>query len=257
MKQKLPMLKLMSLVVAICCVSYTANAQEINPDEHLRVEITQPFIELHSGPANGYPVFHVMERGQSVYVLVQRTNWYKVLTDKGISGWVSAQSLGTTKVSNDNTFADEINSVTPFHQRDFEFGVSAGMLEGSSALGANVSWQFTETLSASINYDQALGDVSENRIATINISHQPFKQWSYSPYFSLGAGIIDTKPRTPLIGTGDENRRSDALTFSVGIKKHLMRNFIISIEYKNISALTNRDETEELEQWTTGFSVYF
>jgi len=250
----------MSVIVAMYCVSCNIGAEEVTADsdtEQLRVTVTQPFIELHSGPANGYPVFHVVEHGQMVAVLIRRTSWYKVLTDTGIAGWVAAHSLADTNVSNGKSFGEEVVTLTPFNERDFEVGVSAGFLEGSSALGAHISWQFTETLSASIHYDQALGDVSENRVASIAISHQPFTQWSYSPYFALGAGIIDTKPRTPLIGSGDENRRSDALMFSVGIKKHLTRNFILAIEYKNISALTNRDETEELEQWTLGFSVYF
>jgi len=225
--------------------------------DFVRVKVNAPFIELHSGPANGYPVFHVVKRGQQVSVMIKRTNWYKVMTDNGVTGWVTSTSLADTKGASNESFSSEVMSPTPYLERDFEFGVTAGTLGDRSSLGAKVSWQFTPTLSASINFDQALGDVSENRIASLAIAHQPFIEWSYSPYFALGVGLIDTKPRTPLIGSGDETRRSDALTFSVGIKKHLTRNFVFSLEYKNISALTNRDETEELDQWTTGFSVYF
>jgi len=228
-----------------------------NDQGHVMVKIAVPFIELHSGPANGYPIFYVVKRGQEVSVMLQRTSWYKVMTSDGVTGWVTAAALGKTEVASNNLFSNELRAQTPYLQRDFEFGVTAGTLGDSSALGAKVSWQFTQTLSASLNVDQALGDVSENRIASISIAHQPFTKWSYSPYFAIGVGIIDTKPRTPLIGSGDEKRRSDALTFSVGVKKLLTRNFVLSLEYKNISALTNRDETEELDQWTTGFSVYF
>ncbi|WP_370694295.1 SH3 domain-containing protein [Psychrobium sp. 1_MG-2023] len=232
---------------------------ELQHEPYYQVEVIAPFIELRSGPASGYPIFHVAEQGEKLSVVTQRTSWYKVITIEGVSGWVSVLALQQAQEGNTKELVSEygLAASTPFEQRTMEFGIHGGVLEGVSALGAQVSWQFTPTLAASLHYDQALGDVSENRIASVSLSHQPFKEWAYSPYFAIGAGVIDTKPRSPLIGSGDESRRSDAFTFSVGVKKHVMRNFIISIEYKNISALTKRDETEELEQWTTGFSVYF
>ena len=40
-----------------------ANAAE---DKPLVVELVDPYIEMHSGPGRGYPIFHVVDRGESV-----------------------------------------------------------------------------------------------------------------------------------------------------------------------------------------------
>ena len=35
-------------------------------DDVHKILIADPFIELHTGPGRGYPVFHVIERGREV-----------------------------------------------------------------------------------------------------------------------------------------------------------------------------------------------
>ena len=37
-------------------------------DEYVQVIIDDPFIELHSGPGRGYPVFYIAERGEQIVV---------------------------------------------------------------------------------------------------------------------------------------------------------------------------------------------
>ena len=51
-------------------------------DEKLRsVAVADPFLEMHTGPGRGYPIFHVVDRGESVDIVMQRTDWYQVRTD--------------------------------------------------------------------------------------------------------------------------------------------------------------------------------
>ncbi len=33
-------------------------------DRYRKAQITEPYIELHTGPGRGYPVFHVIDRGE-------------------------------------------------------------------------------------------------------------------------------------------------------------------------------------------------
>ena len=44
----------------------------------LQVFVSEPYLELSTGPGRGYPVFHVVEREASVDVLFRRTDWFKV-----------------------------------------------------------------------------------------------------------------------------------------------------------------------------------
>ena len=51
---------------------FTASAQA--DDEGRKILIADPFIELHSGPGRGYPIFHVVERGREVFIVKRRTD---------------------------------------------------------------------------------------------------------------------------------------------------------------------------------------
>jgi uncharacterized protein YgiM (DUF1202 family) len=39
--------------------------------ELLQLFVTEPYLELHTGPGRGYPVQQVVERGESVRVLMR------------------------------------------------------------------------------------------------------------------------------------------------------------------------------------------
>ncbi len=54
-------------------------------DESLRtVAVADPYLELHTGPGRGYPIFHVIDRGESVEITMQRTDWYQVRAENGV-----------------------------------------------------------------------------------------------------------------------------------------------------------------------------
>ena len=65
-------------------------------DESRTVTVADPFLEMHTGPGGGYPIFHVVDRGDNVDVLKQRTEWYLVRTDKGKEGWVERAQMELT-----------------------------------------------------------------------------------------------------------------------------------------------------------------
>ena len=38
-------------------------------ENYLELVVTRPYLEMHTGPGRGYPVFYVIGRGESVKVL--------------------------------------------------------------------------------------------------------------------------------------------------------------------------------------------
>ena len=60
------------------------------------VTIADPYIELHTGPGGGYPIFFVAERGEQIALLMRRTEWFKVRVARGQEGWVHFEQLTTT-----------------------------------------------------------------------------------------------------------------------------------------------------------------
>ena len=56
-----------------------------DPAKSERLTVADPFIEIHTGPGRGYPVFFVVPRGEAIVVTMRRTDWYRVRTPEGLS----------------------------------------------------------------------------------------------------------------------------------------------------------------------------
>lgn len=245
--------------------------------ENVQVQVKQAYIELHSGPAGGFPVIHVVEKNQWITVLKRRTNWFKVETIKGVrgsekarvegssegsgkgnvQGWVKQDALHLTQSSSGQPVKLSDGSFESFAQRNVEFGALGGSFEGVPSMTVFADWVATENLAAGISVTQALGDLSENQFFLIRVQHTTFPEWRVSPYITLGAGKIRTKPRANLVQSGDEARTSDLLAAGIGLRYYMAQNFMLKLEYQHLQALTDRDINEDLEQWKLGFAVFF
>jgi len=226
-------------------------------DASVQVLITEPYIELYSGPAGGFPVIHVAAKNEWIRVLKRRTNWFKVETNKGVQGWVKQEALHLTQSSAGEAVKLADGSFASYAQRDVEFGALGGSFEGVPAMTVFADWVATENLVAGVSVTQALGDLSENQFFLVSVQHTTFPEWRLSPYVTLGAGKIRTKPRANLVESGDETRTSDLLAAGFGLRYYIAQNIMLKLEYQHLQALTDRDENEDLEQWKLGFAVFF
>lgn len=247
-------LKALVLVVGLFCGLLSAHAKA---DESVQVKVMQPYIELHSGPAGGFPVIHVVAKNAWISVLKRRTNWFKVQTEKGLQGWVKQEALHLTQSATGEAVKLSDGSFESFAKRNLEFGALGGAFEGVPAVTVFADWVATENLAAGVSVTQALGDLSENQFFLVRVQHTTFPDWRVSPYVTLGAGQIRTKPRANLVQGGDEARTSDLLAAGLGLRYYIAQNFMLKLEYQHLQALTNRDENEDLEQWNLGFAVFF
>ena len=226
-------------------------------DENVQVQIKQPYIELHSGPAGGFPVIHVAAKNEWISVLKRRTHWFKVETNKGVQGWVKQEALHMTHSSTGQPVKLSDGSFESFAQRHVEFGGLGGVFEGVPSMTVFADWIVTENLAVGVSGTQALGDLSENQFFLIRVQHTTFAEWRVSPYVTLGVGQIRTTPRANLVQGGDETRTSDLLAAGLGLRYYMTQNFILKFEYQHLQALTDRDKNEDLEQWKLGFAVFF
>ncbi len=58
--------------------------------------VSDPYLELHTGPGRGYPIFYVAGQGDKITLLKERTEWYKIRTPRGKEGWVNVAQLRNT-----------------------------------------------------------------------------------------------------------------------------------------------------------------
>ena len=219
------------------------------------VTIADPYIELHTGPGGGYPIFFVAERGERIALLKRRTEWFKVQVARGQEGWVHFEQLTTTLDLDGEPFDLPALGFSDYAARRWEVGALYGDFGGANVIAAYGARSFTPNLSAELWVSQALGRFSDSTLATINIVHLMYPDWRASPYFTLGAGVINTEPKATLVATTD---RTDSIAQAgAGVRMYLTRRFVFRAEYKASVVFTSRNDNEEVREWKAGFSFFF
>ncbi len=261
-KIKTPIILIFSLLAGLM-LSHAVLAEE----EYALVQIADPYIDIHTGPGRGFPVFYIAERGEWIEILKRKTTWFKIRLSIGKEGWVDVKQLAHTLAPDGSLVNLQEPDFEEYLNRTWEIGIQHGDLEGASVIAAYGGFHLTQNLSTELHLSQALGNFSEIRMASFDIINQPFPDLkpfdglpyisdvNISPFFGIGAGIIQVLPRATLVQTVD---REDEMVFvTAGARMYLTRRFLMRVEYRNIVILTSRDQNEEVEQWTFGFSVFF
>lgn len=224
-------------------------------DEYQQVIIDDPFIEMHTGPGRGYPIFHIVEKGEPVLLIKKKTQWYKIKSPRGKEGWAHEDQMERTLTPSGEKFETNKPTKEGFVNRDFEAGILAGDFDGANVLSLNLGWSWTQNITTELSISQALGNVSDIQFANVSIMHQPFPEWMFSPYLKLGTGVIKTIPRATIVFP--EDREDEMLGVGVGFRTHVSRQFFIRGEYNSYTILTSRNDNDQVEEWKLGFSVYF
>src|SRR6201992_3746807 len=89
---------------------------------YLQVFVRSPYLEMHTGPGRGYPVFNVVDRDDSVDVLKRYTDWFKVRTASGVEGWASAHDMEQTLLADGTHFHYDVGDLSAFTSHRFEAG---------------------------------------------------------------------------------------------------------------------------------------
>lgn len=221
----------------------------------LIVTILDPFADMHTGPGRGYPIHHVIERGETATLLRRRTDWIQVETSKGREGWVHREALNLTLGPDDYLIEFREASIEDYRSRRWSGGFATGDFGGASTLALYLGYRFTNNLSTEVKLTQGIGNFSNNYILGGSLLHELYPEWRISPFFSLGAGVINTTPDASLGQTED---RTDALLMvGFGAHAYLSRQFMLRAEYTNNLILTSRDTHERVNEWKIGLNIFF
>lgn len=224
-------------------------------DDYREVKIADPFIELHSGPGRGFPIFYVEDRDQWIKILKRKTDWFKVETKTGTQGWVHHdQLLLTLTPEGERT---QINDPTSedFLRRRAEAGVLAGDFSGSEVITLYGGYAFTRNVSVEVALSQALGTVSSKRFTNLRLIHQAFPEWSLSPFFAMGVG--DLKSQASSTQAQAQDRSDTVALVGVGLRSYLTRNFMLRAEYNQYVVFSSDDYNEDLREWKVGLAFFY
>ncbi len=260
--------KLMSRLILFGVVVFAANASwawkpsmpelsSLNPFKtyHPEVLVADPFIEMHTGPGRGYPVFYVAGEGDEITILKRRTDWFKIVGPRDKQGWVHVDQMRHTLDLDGNPIEFGEYGLDDFSQRRWEMGMTGGDFGGAASIAGYIGYAINPYVALQLEGTQILGDFSDGLMGTASVLMYPFPKWRVSPYFTIGSGIININPHTTIVQA--EDRTDEIVHAGAGANVYLSDRFVLRFEYKRHTVLTSRDDNEEINQWKAGFSIFF
>ncbi|MFK7794315.1 MAG: outer membrane beta-barrel protein [Gammaproteobacteria bacterium] len=242
-------------VLFVFVILITSNQTAYAEEKHQSVQVADPYIEMHTGPGRGFPIFHVVDRYEWVEIIKRKTDWFKVRTDQNKTGWVprSQMERTLTQAGTKKRFRDVL--VNDYLRRRFEFGVSGGDFESDPFVTARLGYKISQNILIELAYGEVAGDFSSSDIYSINLVSTPFPKWRVSPNFTIGYGRFENTPRATLVNAEDTD--SDLANAGIGARFYLTERFFIRADYRYHIVLSNDDETDDFDEITGGIGFFF
>ena len=224
-------------------------------DSFHKILIADPFIELHTGPGRGYPIFHVAARGESIEVLLRSTDWFKVRGEKGHEGWVQRAQLETTltEAGATKTFRDTV--LDDYLNRRLEAGAAWGQFKNEPMLKIFASYRLSETLSAEATIGQVQGRYSGTEFWHVNLNVEPWADRHWSPYAGIGFGRMKNVPNLSLVDATTTN--ANTANAMLGLRYYLTDRVTLRIDWSLYTAFIGDNRSSEFRAWTAGLSFFF
>lgn len=245
-----------ALARAAACVLLLAAAlpvQDASAQE--KVQITDPYIELHTGPGRGFPIFFVAERNEWIEILLRHTDWYKVRTANGKEGWVNRSQLETTltEAGTTKTFRDVV--LDDYLRRRLELGAAWGLFESEPMVKIWTAYRFADTLSIEATIGQVQGTFAGTELWNINVNVEPWSDRRLSPFFGIGLGRFTNIPNLSLVNAVDTT--ANLANAAIGVRYHLGERFVAKLDYTIYAAYTSDNSTTQYRAVTLGLAFFF
>jgi hypothetical protein len=222
-------------------------------DKHLELVVTRPYLEMHTGPGRGYPVFYVIGRGESVIVLYSRTDWYRVRAPRGQEGWVRRNDLAATELESGDPAP--IPPYPDFSAHRWEIGAGYGVYNRENLVTSYLDYGLTDSLDVELVLQQAFGTLDNRTIETIGLRNTIVPEWKwFSPTVGIGMGhqsVSDKVPPAPL-------ESSNELAYAgLGARGFITRRFMWRFDWRAYVVFNQLNKSEVLEEWKFGLAVFF
>jgi hypothetical protein len=243
------------IIVTACLLAGALHVAPAGAASAAAVTVQDPYLELHSGPGRGFPVTQVVDRGASVELLRQRTDWIKVRTGRDHEGWVNRRQLERTLTGD----GEQVRLAGPTAEartgHRWEASVGAGDFNGADVVTVAASYALNDSLYVRADVAQLFGEFSNGWLAAAGIGHIFMPQWRVSPFVGIGAGWVYVEPTATLVEA--PSRSNQAAYAGAGLRGYFNNRFLLQAEYRQYLIFMDTDDNEVINAWTVGFTHFF
>ncbi len=220
-----------------------------------RLQVTDPYLELRTGPGRGFPIFFVVQRADWVEIELRYTDWYKVRTAEGKLGWVNRRQLETTltDAGGQKTFRDLV--LDDYLNRRVQLGAAWGRFKSEPMLKVWTSYKLSDTLTTEVTIGQVQGVFSGTDFWHLNLQSEPWSDRRLSPFFGIGFGNFKNLPNSSLVSAIPTNAKLGNAT--VGARFYLTDRFVLRADYSLYTAFLSDARSTEYRAFTAGISFFF
>lgn len=223
------------------------------------LEVIDPYVEMHTGPGRGYPVFYVIEQGEKIELITRRPDWYEVKAKGKRLGWVKAAQIARTLQPTGEPVDLPSVSYGDYLKNSWRIGFSVGpfnegTFDGVDSFIGNAGYRPLSWLGFDLEYGYFYGDDIRGNLYSLNAVIEPFSRWKASPVLLLGRGkmAIDQQP----IEVAYDIDKSDIDLLGLGLHYYVGRSFVVRGEYRKYTVSTTQND-ERISTWQIGFITFF
>ncbi len=225
------------------------------PEHSERLQVTAPYLELHTGPGRGYPVFFVVERMQWVSVELRRTDWYRVRAAGGQTGWVPRQQLESTLTEAGGAPAWRDVLVDEYLGRRLELGGGWGRFKSEPMLKLWSRYRLADTVGAELSVGQVQGVFSGTDFWHLSLTSEPWSDRRLAPFFSVGLGKFKNIPNSSLVNAAPTDAKLAHAT--LGLRWTLAERFVARLDASIYTAFVADNRSTEYRAITAGIAFFF
>jgi hypothetical protein len=252
---KLATLLILATAAGLAHSADAARQFDRDAGRYVVVEVADPYLELHTGPGGGYPVFRVVPRGERVEILFRRTDWFKVRDEQDREGWAHRVNMQETLAAGGAKLPLDDLSHRDYDLWPWEAGAQSGNFGGGNVNSIYVGYSLNSNLAAQLDVAQILGHSSNGEIALLGLTHAPRPDWRVAPFLELGTGAIRIQPKATIISP--PQRTEQLAYYGAGVKWYPSRRFILRADYRSYILFTKTDQNEARNEWKAGFAFFF
>ena len=223
-------------------------------EEPAVLEVAEPYIDMHTGPGRGYPVFNVVEQGQTIEILKHKASWYKIRSADGKTGWTMAGQLAHTLLPTGAPVDLPEISHGDYLKSSWRVGFTGGQIEGANTFSITAGYRPLSWFGAELEWGNLFDNSATSDFYGVNLFMEPRTNWLVTPYVTTGVGQFSFSSRQKVVV--DDTGTSDYYSAGAGANYYIGRNFVMRGEYRWYSVSTDNGRVG-LNSWRIGLNIFF